>query len=326
MLTKVQAYIVGGCLLVGILFVIIYESWPLLSGRASIQIGPAGGESTEARDKDRVARARSANRRPLPETPLPDGCYKITVETFNTAKYQEREERFDGGMALTYAHRAVPGGIVVTFYSLEVTSLKDGRIEDRFFVSHDKSVEQSGSRVIEWSRDEVSPEQRDKMDAGFATNHTKILLDDDRNETGRDKLSPMGWQVVNEGLLNTTRLVHGPYFRATNSWTSSRRIPMTMGRILDCPVRYTKAAEVEGKVTVNGSLAKEEVRSPAGGPTLRNVSLRLAGEEFFDRDVGDYTSGKLDLSYRFDVDEEGEPLVKLSGAMTLTLERLKTGR
>jgi hypothetical protein len=227
---------------------------------------------------------------------------------------------------LNYTRRAVPGGVLLRFYSVEVTSLKDGRVVEREFMSHAKMIEQSGSQVREMSYDQFAPEQKERFDAAFGTDHAKILLDDDLNETGCEFFSAAGRRVINRGLLDCTRLVHGPYFLNQTSWTSVRRIPMTMGLILDCSVQYTKHDRSDGKVKVTGSLSKKETRSETSDVVLRNVSIRLSGEESFDHAVGDYTGGELALDYSFDVTDEDGTSENLRGAMAVTLERLMTNK
>ena len=321
MFTRLQVYLLLGCtVLVGGFFA-LYWFGPSILYRLRSE-SPSVSEWREPRVAERNAGSMAKKRSQAP-TPLPDGYFKLSAKSRNTVKRPQGDQKLEAEIDLNYTHKKSVDGILLTFYGFAMKTFENGKLDYGFELTRDKLKEQTGSRTELRSFDEVPLAQQERMEASFATNFCKILLDGNQNETGREILSRLGTSIINEGLVNTTRLAHGPFCPGLNSWTGVKRIPMSQDFVVECPIQYTRAPGPGGRITVTGSVSKEEVASSTPGVTLRQVSCTLSGTEVFDEAAWEYTSGQLTLGYSFQVFEGGAPTGTLQGETVLSLEQVK---
>lgn len=260
--------------------------------------------------------------RPVPETPLPNAYFKLMISSHNTIDQTNGNQNIDADMELKYAHQKTRGGIILTMYSMELKMYEDGSVVGDTLMARDKVVQQAGDQKSVTLFDEMPPEQQAVFASAFATNLCKITLDADQNEFGRQIYSDKGYALFTDGNVNSVRLMHGPYYQGADDWESVKRIPMTKGLVLDCPLEYTKVDGSGGEVKVSGTLTKSEVDSPQEDVVLRNVSCELSGQETFDEAVGEYVAGKMTLQYQFQLFQKGIQTATLDGKLDLTLERV----
>jgi hypothetical protein len=324
MFTRLQVYLLLGCTLLVVGFVALYWFGPSVLYRLR-SVSPSVSESREPAVAARNTGSTSRKARPAP-TPLPDDYFKLSAKSRNSVKRPQGEQKLEAEIDLNYAHKKSVDGILLTFYGFAMKTFENGKLDYGFELTRDKLVEQTGSRTALRLFDEIPPAQQERMEASFATNFCKVLLDGNQNETGREILSRLGTSIINEGLLNTVRLAHGPFCPGLNSWTGVKRIPMSQGFVVECPIQYTRAPGPGGRITVAGSVSKDEVTSSTPGVTLRQVSCTLSGTEIFDEAAWEYTSGQLTLGYSFQVFEGGTPSGTLQGETVLSLEQVKVVR
>jgi hypothetical protein len=311
MLSRLQAWMLAGCVVLVATGLLALRFWPEPSG-----LRPAALVS------DRTERDPT---RPLPvlhHTPLPDRYFQLTIKGNGALQRPRGVEPAGGEVELKYAHQKSVDGILLTFYSAGMKTFENGRLQYGFQFDRDKLVEQSGGKTSTHGFEEVTPEQQAKLKAAFATNYCRILLDGNQNETGREILSPLGSSMINEGLLEATRLVHGPFCPGLNSWTAMKRIPITPGMVLECLVSYKKVAGAENRIELSGSAAKAEVKGATRDILLKNISCDLSGSEVFDGNSWEYTSADLKLTYSFEVFEQAVSSGILKGELVVSLTQV----
>src|SRR3989442_142411 len=260
MFTRLQTcLLVGGCLVVIAGLFVLHKLRP-----GTMSFGSAALENSTVSETAEPAKLPKQRQKPAPKTahphartPFPSAYFKLTVSTRSTFKEPDRARAVENQSELTYTHQKMDGGILVSFYSLELRSLQQGKLVDTLLLTRDKCVKSRGTIGSESSFDDAAPDQQEKMLCSFDTNIFKILLDEEQNEIGRESLARPGTSIINEGLLDATRLVHGPFSRTLETWKRSTRIPMEMGSFIDCPVTYTRGVE-PGKVTLKGDFATNE--------------------------------------------------------------------
>ncbi|MFZ1073477.1 MAG: hypothetical protein WAO21_08585 [Verrucomicrobiia bacterium] len=322
MFTKGQLYILAGCILAAACIFAVYEFWlkpPSQQPDSSVVDTTTNSDNTQGANSSTTA---TESHRELPEPLLPDAYFKLTADSHTDVEQAGGHQEIDADMVLEYTHQRTNDGIIVTLYSMELKMYQDGVFVEDTIMTRDKIVQQEGNQKTELSYDEEPPEQQAVMAASFATNLCKITLDADQNEMGRQILSDAGFAMLKEGNLNTLRFMHGPYHRGAIRWQGVRRIPMTMGIILDCPLDYTKASASGNEVSISGSLSKDEVDSPQADVAIKNVACGISGHESFDETIGDYTSGKTTLQYKFQIFQNSARTGTLDGKIELSLERI----
>ena len=324
MFTRLQLYILIGCIFAVAGIFAIWELWPKPTSQP-----PDSSMSASTTDADKtsgtndVTTATETNRA-LPETSLPDSYFKLTAKSHTDVEQSAGSQKIDADLELKYTHQKTNDGIVVTLYSMELKMYQDGAFIEDTLMTRDKFVQQEGDQKIESTFDELPPEQQEAMAGAFATNLIRIKLDADQNELGRQILSDAGYAIIKEGNINSLRLMHGPYHHGIDRWQGIKRIPMTMGIILDCPVEYAKATGPGNEINVSGSLSKDEVDSPQADVAIKKVSCGLSGKESFDETIGEYVSGNMTLQYKFQIFQKGVQTGTLDGKLELSLEWVRT--
>ncbi|HXU75750.1 MAG TPA: hypothetical protein VN794_04235 [Methylomirabilota bacterium] len=312
MLTRLQVWILFGCfVLVGGIFLAL-ALWPHPGDKAVADVLPP-------------AAAEAPPLRPLPilhHTPLPDRYFRLTVKGQGALHGAQGEEKGIGEVELKYAHQKSVDGVILTFYSAAMKTFENGRLRYGFEVDRDKFVEQFQTRTNTRGLEELSPEQQEKMKAAFATNYCRVLLDGNQNETGREILSPLGVSIINEGLVDSTRLVHGPFCPGLNSWQATKRIPITPGMVLECNVQYKKVGATGNQIQVSGTAAKAEIAAATPGVLLKNISCTLSGTESFDETSWEYASAELTLVYSFEVFEQNASNGTMKGELVVSLAQV----
>lgn len=324
MFTRLQLYTIIGCILVASGIFALYEFWPRFASRPSDSSKSASAIDADNTPGTKEGATATETRRVLMETPLPDSYFKLTAKSLTDIEQSAGSQKIDSTLEMEYAHQKTNDGIILTFYSMELKLYRDGAFVEDTLMTRDKFVQRAGDRKTESSFDELPPEQQEAMAGAFATNLIKIKLDADQNELGRQVLSDSGYATIAEGNVNTLRLMHGPYHHGTDHWQGTKRIPMIMGLILDCPLEYTKANGTGNEIGISGSLFKDEVDSPQADAAIKNVSCSISGKESFDETIGEYTSGEMTLQYKFQIFQKGVQAGTLEGKMELSLERVKT--
>ena len=313
MLTRLQVWLLLGSVpLTLVIVMVVFRPWIPRNGF------PSGSISTTKSSEDAPASARPT-RAKLSQTVLPEKHFVLTTRNHAVVK-QGGQHVIDADTELKYAHERTSNGIVVTFYSFGLKNRHGGEVVESVSLSRDGSVEHAGTHKKEQMFDELPRDQQQIILASFATNHCTIFVDAQDNEIGRLMFPQIVPSAINEGLLNTTRLVHGPFWNESATWTSTKRVPMEHGFAIDCPVHYTKDAS--GHVKVSGSFSTNEIRSPLVDITISNVACRLSGTLVFDETLRDYTSGQLTLSYSFDFPDKGTKTGSINGRSDLSLQQI----
>lgn len=257
-----------------------------------------------------------------PETPLPAAYFDLTASGRTTITQTSGTQVLDGRVELKYAHQKTDGGIFLNLYSMGLNLKQDGTVTDDSVMTRDKIVEGEGFQKVETDFSDLEPEQQDAIAGAFATNLCKILLDANQNELGREIISQAGFSLVKEGSVNSMRLMHGPYYRGLADWDGVKRIPMTKGLVLDCPLHYARAGRRGDDIDISGTLSKPEVDSPESDVSMKDVLCKLSGEETYDESVGEYVSGKMTLSYHFQVLQGGVQVGTMDGTEDMVLKRV----
>jgi hypothetical protein len=323
--TRFQLYVLIGCLVVAGVAVAAYEllltSKPSAVGESSSTAAPVGNETSE--NGNRPTTAGSGETRP--ETPLPSSYFDLTIKSHTDAELPKGKQKIDANIELKYTRQKTNDEVVLTLYSLSLDLFRDGAPVESSVMTRDRIVYQAGGQKSEIFFDRMTPEQQQLITATFATELCKITLDADQNELGRQILSEAGLATLREGNLNTLQLMHGPYHRDTNQWQGRKRIPMSMGIVLDCPIEYTRTETNKNEITISGSLAKDQADSPERDLSVRNVSCALSGKAVYDSALTEYTSGELVLSYSFDVFQGDTRSGTLNGKLSLALRPVISG-
>jgi hypothetical protein len=324
MFTRLQLYILIGCILVAASIFAVWEFWPKPASQPSDSSMPVSATSVEkAQDVNDSPTATEAHQM-LPETPLPDPYFKLAVNSHTDIEQSTGDQKIDADLELKYTHQKTADGIILTLYSMGLNMYQDGVFVEGTIMTRDKFVQKEGSQKMESSFDELSPEQQEMFAASFATNLCKIILDTNQNELGRQILSEDGLAMLTEGNVNSLRLMHGPYHHGIDRWQGVKRIPMTYGLIMDCPIEYARIKDSGDEINVNGSFTKDEVDSPQADVAVKEVSCTLSGKETFDENIGEYTTGELTLQYKFQIFQKGVQIGTMDGKMELSLEQVKT--
>jgi hypothetical protein len=325
MFTKLQLYILAGCLLATVAVFAVYEFWQRAPLRGFVlPTSVSGSGSRNSEDADSLATGLKSHRT-LPETQFPDSYFKLTADSRTDVKATDGNQKVDAVVKLTYAQQKTNGGIILTFYSMELKMHEGTSLMEDVLMTRDKFVQQVGNQKTETAFDEMPWQQQQAAAGAFETNLCKITTDADQNELDRQILSEAGYAVLKDGNVNTVRLMHGPFHRTADRWQCVKRIPMANGFILDCPLEYSKAGGNRNEITISGSLAKDTVDSPQG-LTMKNISFSLSGSEYFDETAEEYTSGKMVLQYKFQAFQNDAQIGSLEGRVELTLERVVTNK
>jgi hypothetical protein len=323
MFTRLQLYILIGCILIASGIFAVYEFWPKSVSQPSDSSMPASGTDADNTQETNDGTTATETHRILPETPLPDSYFKLTVKSHTDIEQATGAQKIDADMVFKYAHQKTNGGIVLTLYSMELNTYQDGAFVEGTIMTRDKFVQKEGNQTTESSFAELSPEQQEMFAASYATNLCKIMLDANQNELGRQILSETGFATLADGNVNTLRLLHGPYHEGINHWQSVKRIPMTHGLIMDCPVEYTRTGDSGNEINVNGSFIKDEVNSPQEDLAVKKATCTLSGEETFDESIGEYISGQLKLQYKFQIFQQNVQIGTMDGTTELSLVRVE---
>jgi len=321
---RLFVYISFGCLLAGGVF---YAVWNFLPHGSLQQLMSAPSDpETNASDTGNTNEEKDAPEpsATLAETPLPDGYFQLIVKSHTTIKQADASPVYDGDVELKYAHQKTAGGILLTLYSMGLQLIQDGTLTENDLMTRDKMVQQNGDQKTVTPFDELSPEQQAMLMGAFATNLCKITLDANQNELGRQILSEAGYAMIKEGNLNALRLMHGAYHHEADHWQDTKRIPMAMGFDLDCPLQFSRDVSQKNLINITGSLSKDEVGSAQSDMVMKNVSFKLSGKESFDETIGEYTSGEINLQYRFQVFQRNAQIASLDGKISLSLNRVTT--
>jgi len=327
MFTRLQiGLLVGGCLAVIVALFLLHRLRPgaLSFGSAGLQ-NSAEFEILQPVRPDKRQKASRKVEHPHVPTPFPAAYFKITVTSKASFKEPDRKQNLDAQCVITYNHEKTIDGVSVSFYSLELRMLDQGKPVESVLVTRDKCVKSRGTIASESSFDDLAPDEQEKMLCAFGTNIYKVLLDADRNEIGRERLGRPGPSIINEGIFDTTRIFHGPYPSTGETWKRSMRIPMEMGLHIDCPVTYTRGTG-PGSVALAGNLETNQLASATEGVSIQRVSCDISGTETFDQKLGDYTAGNLTIRFGFQVMEKDSYLGTLEGELDLLLERVSARR
>jgi len=324
MFTRLQLYILIGCILFAASIFAVCEFWPSSASQPSDSSMPASADDTDNTQGTNDSTTATETHRVLPETPLPDSYFRLTAKNHTDIEQPASSQKIDADLELKYTHQKINDGIILTLYSMELNMYQDGAFVEGTLMTRDRFVQKEGNQKTESSFDELSPEQQEMFAAAFATNLCKITLDANQNELGRQILSDAGFAMVNEGNVNSLRLMHGPYHHGTDRWQGVKRIPMTYGLVMDCPVEYARISDSGNEINVNGSFTKNEVDSPQADVAVKKVSCTLSGKETFDENIGEYTSGELTLQYKFQIFQKGVQTGTMDGKTELSLERVTT--
>ncbi len=322
MFSKAQVWILAGAVLLACGVAAIYEFWP---GAASQQtMASASGSPTDTGPaSDANGDTAAPDSRPnVPETPLPDVYFKLTGNSHNLVEGTNGNQSIEADLEMKYTHQKTKGGSLLTLYSMELKLSQEGAPTEYTLMTRDKIVQQVGAQKVETAFADEPPEQQAAMAAAFATNLCKIILDADQNELGRQVFSDIGYAAINDGNVNSLQLMHGPYHVGADQWEGIKRIPMTRGLILDCPLKYQRAGGSANEINISGTLSKSEVDSPLADIAIKNVFCGLSGQETYDEALGEYTSGKMTLQYKFQSFQNGAQIATFSGELELTLERV----
>jgi len=257
------------------------------------------------------------------EHPLPGSYFKLTVKSQNTIQ-QQTLQKIDADVELKYDRQKTDGGVMLMLYSMGFDMYQDGAFVEATMLTRDKIVHGQGEHKTETWFDDMPIEQQEMITSTFATNLCLINLDASQNELGRVILSDAGYGVLQEGNLNSLQLMHGPYQLGKDHWSGIKRIPMTHGLILDCPLEYAKVPGGKNQIRISGSLSKDEAVSPTENLKITQVSCTLAGEETFDDTVGEYTAGEITLHYKFHTVQDGSDSATLDGKLEISLEHVLT--
>ena len=311
MLTRLQVWLLLGSVpLTLVIVMVVFRPWIPRTGVPRVSTTKPSGDAPETAKPTRAKSSKHV---------LPEKHFVLTTRN-NAVVKQDGQHVIDADTELKYAHERTSNGIVVTFYSFGLKNRHGGEVVESFSLSRDGSVEHAGTLKKGQVFDDLPHDQQQIILASFATNHCTILVDAHDNEIGRVMFPRIVPSAINEGLLNTTRLVHGPFWNESATWTSTKRVPMEHGFAIDCPVHYTKGAS--GHVKVSGSFSTNEIRSPLIDVTISNVSCRLSGTLVFDETLRDYTSGQLTLSYSFDFPDKGAQTGSIKGRSDLSLQQI----
>jgi hypothetical protein len=240
MFSKVQVWLLAGCISLAAGVFAFCEIWPRIASQQMTASGPGSPAETDNGPDTNEDTPPPTPQPSVPETPLPDAYFEVTATSHTEITQTNGSQNIDANAELKYAHQKTRGGIILTIYSLYLKIYQDGALAEDTLMTRDKIVEQDGNQQTVTLFDEMPPEQQAAIAGAFATNLCKITLDADQNEFGRQIYSETGYAVVNDGNINSLRLMHGPYYKGANEWQSIKRIPMTKGLILDCPLDYTR--------------------------------------------------------------------------------------
>ncbi len=266
-----------------------------------------------------------APHRVLPETPMPDSYFKLTIKKSDTIVDQSAgRQKMGTDVELKYAHQKTNDGIMLTFYSMEVKQSQDGASIEGTLMARDRLVNQEGYQKTESSFDELPQKWQAGLAAAFATNFCKIILDTNQNELGRQMLSGDGFGLIGEENLDLVRLMHGPYHPGADHWQSTNQIPTTHAFVMDCPVAYARINGAGNEISVNGSFTNNEMSSSQNDEVFKNVSCSIAGKETFDETANEYTSGEMTLQYKFLIFQGGAQVAAFDREMELSLGRVTT--
>jgi hypothetical protein len=312
MFSRLQLYILAGCILVAVGVFAIFS----FNSKTQSTL-PDAASSNNAGDSETTNNSVPAVNSRI-ETPLPNAYFKLSAQNHTDIQQGSTHQKIDANVELKYAHQKINDGIILTVYSLGMKMYQDGTLVEDTLITRDKLVQGN----VESSFEDLSSEQQQMMTMSFATNLCKITLDANQNELGRQILSEIGFASINEGNVNTIRLMHGPYHSGQNDWQGVKRIPMTYGLVMDCPIDYARISADGNKISVNGSFTKDEVDSPQGGIAVKNVSCTVSGSETFDEKVGEYIAGELTLQYKFLAIQPGAQDAALDGKIKISLERV----
>jgi hypothetical protein len=275
--------------------------------------------STNAND---IAVAAPAHR---PETPLPNPYFRLTIKSKTDIEQDAQHDTTDSEVELKYAHQKTNDGIILVFYSMEAKKGPAGALTQDLLMTRDKLVNLEGNDRTGTSFDELSQKWQEGLAGTFATGLCKITLDTNRNEMGRQMLSPGKMGLVGEENLNLVRLMHGPYPVGTDRWQTTNGIPTTYTLVIPCPVTYVRTGDANNAIKMDGSFTNEAVDSPADGVTFKNVWCSFAGKETFDQTAGEYTSGEAAFEYKFQIYQGGILIAAVDRHANLALEQILAG-
>jgi hypothetical protein len=257
-----------------------------------------------------------------PETPLPDPYFRLTVKSKTDIELAAEHDTTDNEVELKYAHQKTNNGIILVFYSMEAKKRPAGALTQDLLMTRDKLVNLEGNDRAETSFDELSQKWQEGLAGAFATGLCEITLDTNRNEIGRQMLSPNKMGLVGDENLNLVRLMHGPYPIGMDRWQTTNGIPTTYSFVIHCPVTCSRTGDANNVIKMDGTFTNEAMDSPADGVTFKHVWCSFAGRETFDQPAGEYTSGEAAFEYKFQIYQGDNLIATVDRHANLALEQM----
>lgn len=254
-------------------------------------------------------------------TPLPDFYFTFKAKSHTEIRQQEIQN-VNADMAFKYSREKTNEDVLLTFYLLKIKMVQNGVPQMDSEISRDKIVENNGGQNFVTTFDEMPLDQQEKSIAAFGTPVCRLHLDENQNELSREILSDAAYGVWNDGNINSAQLMHGPYILKSSHWKSVKRIPMTAGFVIDCPLDYQRSSDGSREVKMSGSLTKDEITSEQSEWILKQVNCRVSGVETFDENLGEYVSGNVTVDYDFVVHQPNAEPAKMKGTLEISLKRV----
>ncbi len=155
-----------------------------------------------------------------------------------------------------------------------------------------------------------------------------IELDAEGGETARKLLIDENSTLVENGIIDNTRMFHVKVPSDKTQWEAPTKFSMGSGQFARGNLTYEKlpgASDAKPdspvRVKVSGDLKAE---GKLGAGEIKNGLYKVSGEQTYDPSKKEWTSGELNVDVTLDILAAGQPAGSATGTMKVTLKP-KTG-
>jgi len=249
--------------------------------------------------------------------------FKVTIESTLDMEVGDKESHHSVETHLAYTWTRKGKERILSFDS-QLQKFKGGGGQVlEFYMSQTEYSDMEGDKPRKLPIEKAPERMRKMAKELYGVPICKIEVDENGKEVKRTSLTGKGAKgMVNNDMLANATMFHVPYFRDKDEWETDAEFNTGNGGYTKGKLKFKKNPGGNGgqKVEVMGTLTDGGFKFP--GRKLKNVKHIVRGEQTFDPDQGEWTSGTLNLYLAAKVTKDDQVIGTAKGSMVVTLDRL----
>ena len=259
----------------------------------------------------------------------PAGSHKFSVKADFTATLKSKDGddlKMGGDASFLYTWHRRKNVSELVLNSIGAKIKADGQTVMEMEMSRAAIRFVSGGKRVETKFQDANPLQQKRLAEMFDTVICKLKRDRLGRETGREIIAadPVT-KIVMEGAVDQATLFHVS-FPGKKKWKETCITPIAdKGRysgkltyeIIDGDKQMGKdQVEVKVSGTLDKAVAPKNIK-------VDKIQIEVAGRQTYDKKLGEWVSGKLDMKFDMALSENDEILGRLTGTVIVTLDMPK---